>query len=334
LRSIIEEVNDEELGLKRELMKLNKMHSLNDYIMELDDLESSLISEIKTLDNEQIELEIESQTLRSQAVSKQQIPDSKLSITTMSLIGGGFSAVAGFRSALMNREKIQSPMSEDESSHPMQFLKRARVVLRENTSDNFSSFNFMRHVESQAQIIVSALSTNYQQGSDTTMTKIGIACHNLQKQMQKLMSSVETELFISNVRKSNSQNIFINYNQAVKKDEKSDVESNSKRKLVTSSLDKSQSMITKVETAKNKSSNDRAQAPTNTTTAITSTLRNEFVYTKDSNSLILPNQNSDSPIIMNLGGLQTETNDNLLSSLSFRAIGLGACGQNVVSNII
>jgi hypothetical protein len=206
--------------------------------------------------------------------------------------------------------------------------------LRENTSDNFSSFNFMRHVESQAQIIVSALSTNYQQGSDTTMTKIGIACHNLQKQMQKLMSSVETELFISNVRKSNSQNIFINYNQAVKKDEKSDVESNSKRKLVTSSLDKSQSMITKVETAKNKSSNDRAQAPTNTTTAITSTLRNEFVYTKDSNSLILPNQNSDSPIIMNLGGLQTETNDNLLSSLSFRAIGLGACGQNVVSNII
>jgi hypothetical protein len=331
----IEKLDVEELELSRQLMKLNKINSLKDDIKEVDELKKTISSQIQLLDAEQLEMKVEAQMLRSRTISKQQLEDRDSNIPTVSLLGGGFLATAAIRSSLMNREEVQRSKIEGTPNQRLKFNGSVKAILGTIINDNFTSF------ESHARTIISSIQTNHQLGLETISTRIKLLSLDMEKLVHILMGLFENELFrprgrnVSSIHikpfllNNTNSHLVRNISQRTKHN---DVASKSVHKILTDIRDRSQSLTTTVNCAKpNAITDDHTQVATNMTTAIALINALEESPIKTSNSLAYPTQEQSSPDIMEIQDTQTKSPEGLLSSSSFRAIGIGACGRNVVS---
>ena len=336
-KSEMEKLDAEEHELRRQLMKLNKINSLKDDIKEVDELKKTIASQIKLLDAEQLEMKVEAQMSRSHTISQQQLEDRDSIISTMSLLGGGFFAAAAIRSSLMNREEKQRSKIEGTSNQGLH--ESANAVLGTIMNDNFSSF------ESRARTIISSIPTNHQLGLETITSRIKLLSLDMKKVMHILMGLFENEPFKERRRNVSSKHIkpFLLNNtnshlirNVSQRTQHNDGVCKSVQTMEAKSHDRSQSLATTVKYAKdNAITDDHTQVVRNMTNAIA--LINAFGEespTETSKFSAYPKQEQKSPDIMEIQGTQTKTPDGLLTSSSFRAIGIGACGRNVVSIII
>jgi hypothetical protein len=364
LKSKIEETDVEELELRREMTKLKRIQSLQYNITQIEDRKRTLLSQIESLDDDQIKLVREAQTLRDRAIQKQ-TQTTNSNVPTMSLVGGGFLAAAGFRSALMNRKEKQELLKTDEEHATLIPLHEiVKTNMEEFISRNVTSFDFIHHMKTQVNTIMSDLSSDYRLDLEKFKVRNSSNVFDLRKHVQLLMSSFETELFRPRERSRSYQLKSNAYNASVRKGYNHDSQlirnnvqhakgvdvpiilksSNSVQKTNTTAYDiydisgktgTSQSSTTKIENTSDIVLDGHTKASKKLSTDIVLKKDvDEKIAVQDPNLSLLSNNDSKTPILLELKDLEFKTTDELISSSSFRAIGLGACGQNAVSMML